>query len=127
MATSNKPGHRGIAHVFHACRYSLKGLWAAYLHEEAFRLELLAMVVMIPLGLWLGGNGAERALLVGSLFLVPLAELVNSAVEAVVDRFGETPHPLSGRAKDLGSAAVFVTLIIVAVVWVLVLWPRLLG
>jgi diacylglycerol kinase (ATP) len=83
------------------------------------------MVVMLPAALWLGGNGIERALLVGSLLLVLIIELINSAVEAVVDRVGVEHHTLAGRAKDIGSAAVFMALVNVAVVWACVLWERL--
>jgi diacylglycerol kinase (ATP) len=103
----------------------MKGLKAAITHEEAFRLELMAMVVLLPLALWLGQGGVERALLVGSLLLVLLVELINSALEAVVDRVGVEHHELSGRAKDIGSAAVFIALTNVAVVWGLLLWERL--
>lgn len=126
MAQVHKPDHRGIAHVLYAFGYSLKGLRAAFRHEEAFRLELIAVVVMLPLGLWLGTDGVERALLVGTLLLVLIVELVNSAVEAVVDRVGSEHHKLSGRAKDIGSAAVFMALGNVAVVWGLVLGDRFL-
>src|SRR5690606_31810194 len=105
MAEINKPGHKGLSHVFKAFGYSMQGLKAAWHYEEAFRLELLALIVMLPAALWLGGNGVERALLVGSLLLVLLVELINSAIEAVVDRVGVEHHTLAGRAKDIGSAA----------------------
>ena len=124
-APVNKPDHRGIAHVLQATRYSWKGLRAAFRHEEAFRLELAAFVVMFPLGLWLGGDGVERALLIGSLMLVLIVELINSAVEAVVDRVGLDHHSLSGRAKDIGSAAVFMALVNAALIWGLLLYPKL--
>lgn len=84
-------------------------------------------VVLAPLGIWLGQSGVERALLVGSLMLVLIVELLNSAVEALVDRIGSERHELSGVAKDLGSAAVFVALVLVVVVWSLVLIPRFLS
>ena len=87
-------------------------------------LELALFVVLAPLGIWLGQSGVERALLVGSLMLVLIVELLNSAVEALVDRIGSERHELSGVAKDLGSAAVFVALVLVVVVWSLVLIPR---
>jgi diacylglycerol kinase (ATP) len=125
MAQINKPDHKGLNHVFKAFSYSMQGLKAAWQFEEAFRLELFAMVVMLPAALWLGGNGIERALLVGSLLLVLIIELINSAVEAVVDRVGVEHHTLAGRAKDIGSAAVFMALVNVAVVWACVLWERL--
>lgn len=124
-AEINKPGHRGLSHVIQAGIYSLQGLRAALKYEEAFRLELLALVVMLPLGLWLGQSGVERALLIGSLLLVLIVELLNSALEAVVDRVGVEHHTLSGRAKDIGSAAVFMALLNVAVIWSLLLWERL--
>lgn len=123
----NKPGHRGISHVFNAMLYSFKGLKAACRYEEAFRLELLACVVMLPLALWLGQNGMERAMLVGSLLLVLIVELLNSAVETVVDRIGTEYHVLSGRAKDIGSAAVFMALVNVAIIWGFLLYERFLG
>lgn len=126
-ARINKPGHRGISHVFNAMLYSFKGLKAAFLHEEAFRLELLACVVMLPLAVWLGQDGIERALLVGSLLLVLIVELLNSAVETVVDRIGTEFHALSGRAKDIGSAAVFMALLNVAAVWGFLLFERFYG
>ncbi len=124
MAQINKPDHRGLNHVVKAFGYSVQGLKAAWQFEEAFRLELVAMVVLLPAALWLGHNGIERALLVGSLFLVLVVELINSAVEAVVDRVGVEHHTLAGRAKDIGSAAVFMTLTGVGVIWALLLLPH---
>lgn len=102
----------------------MQGLKAAWQFEEAFRLELFALIVMLPAALWLGGSGIERALLVGSLLLVLIVELINSAVEAVVDRVGIEHHTLAGRAKDIGSAAVFMALVNVLVVWGFVLYDR---
>jgi diacylglycerol kinase (ATP) len=126
-AEINKPGTRGIKHIFDAFGYSLKGLKAAITHEEAFRLELLAVVIMLPLAIWLGSNAVEYAMLIGSLLLVLIVELINSALEAVVDRVGVEHHELSGRAKDIGSAAVMITLINVAVIWGFILYDRLCG
>lgn len=120
----NKPDHRGLGHVIKATRYSLKGIRAALQYEEAFRLELMAMVLMVPAAIYLGQTGIERALMVGSLLLVLIAELVNSAVEAIVDRISIEHHILSGRAKDIGSAAVFIALINVAAVWGFILADR---
>ena len=117
-----KPGATGLRRVLDATRYSLAGLAAAFRHEAAFRQELALALVLVPLGLWLGEDGVARALLVGSVLLVLVVEVLNSAVEAVVDRIGDEIHPLAGRAKDLGSAAVFIALVNAAVVWVLVLW-----
>ena len=105
---------------------SLLGLRAAWLHESSFRLEVYLFVVLAPLALWLGADGVERALLVGSMVLVLSAELLNSAVEAVIERYGAEHHELAGRAKDMGSAAVFVLMMNVLLVWGLVLGPRLL-
>ncbi|MCK5639357.1 MAG: diacylglycerol kinase [Gammaproteobacteria bacterium] len=118
----NKPGHKGLGHVFKAFGYSMKGLKAAIKYEEAFRQELILLIILLPLGLWLGNDGVERALLVGSLLLVLIVELINSAIEAVVDRVGIEQHELSGRAKDIGSAAVFLALMNVLLIWGLVLW-----
>ena len=104
--------------------YSFRGFAGAFRNEAAFRQELALVVILAPLGIWLGTTGVERALLVGSLLLVLMVELLNSAVEAVVDRVGLERHALSGLAKDIGSAAVFVALMNVLIVWVLVLWPH---
>ena len=123
-APINKPDHKGLTHVFKAVIYSWQGLKAAVKYEEAFRLELMGLVVMLPLGIWLGQNGVERALLVGSLILVLAFELFNSAIEAIVDRVSLEHHVLSGRAKDLGSAVVMMSLINVAVIWGFILYDR---
>jgi len=114
-------GARGWRRLIDATGYSLAGFRACFENEEAFRQEIFGLLLFIPLGLWLGQNGPERALLVGVLLMIPLAELFNSAIEAVVDRFGGEPHELSGRAKDIGSAAVFLAIAMAAVVWLLVL------
>ena len=113
-----------LQRVWRAAGYSAAGLAAALRNETAFRQELALFVVLAPLGVWLGHDGVERALLVGSLVLVLIVELLNSAIEAAVNRVGREPHELSGRAKDLGSAAVFVSLLLVVSVWVLVLADR---
>lgn len=112
----------GVNRLFRAMYCSVLGFKAACRHEEAFREELLLCAVLIPLGLWLGTTGAERALLVGCLLVVLIVELLNSALEAVVDRIGTEHHELSGRAKDLGSAAVYLAIINVSIIWLLVLW-----
>ena len=117
----SKPGNTGLKRVIKAAGYSWAGLKAAFKHEAAFRQELALCLVLIPTGLWLGQSGIERALLIGSLLLVLIIELLNSAIEAVVDRFGGEQHELSRRAKDIGSAAVFVALSNAAVIWVLLL------
>lgn len=123
MATLLK-GIADIGRVIRAAGYSLAGLKAAALGEAAFRQELALFVVLAPLGIWLGRTGVERALLVGSLVLVLIVELLNSAVEALVNRIGPEQHELSGMAKDLGSAAVFLAIVLVVTVWALVLIPR---
>ena len=119
-------GHlpRRPGRILKATRWSLQGLRAAWLHESSFRLEVYLLVVLGPLGLWLGGNGVERALLVGSCLLVLAMELLNSAVEAVIERYGAEFHELAGRAKDMGSAAVFVVMLNVVLTWGLILAPR---
>lgn len=116
---------RGPVGAWRALRWSLKGLQAAWRYESSFRLEVVLFVLLAPLGWWLGADGLERALLIGSLLLVLSAELLNSAVEAVIERFGPEHHELAGRAKDMGSAAVFVLMLNVLLVWGLLLWPRL--
>ena len=110
--------------VIRATGYALAGLRAAWNYEAAFRQEVALFVVLAPLGAWLGQNGVERALLIGSLVFVLVAELVNSAVEAAVNRVGPERHELAGRAKDLASAAVLLALGLVVVVWVLILAER---
>lgn len=119
-----KPGRTGLARIVAATGYSLKGLRAALRHEAAFRQELVLALVLLPLALWLGQDGVQRALLAAPVLLVLVVELINSAIEAVVDRLGDEWHELAGRAKDLGSAAVFVSLLLLVLVWGLVLWPR---
>lgn len=102
--------------------HSFRGLRAAFIHEAAFRQEIILSAVLIPAALWLGENGMERTLLTGSILLVLIVELLNSGIEAVVDRFGGERHELSGRAKDIGSAAVLLALVNVLVIWVLILF-----
>ena len=114
-------GSTGPARLSRAFGSTFRGLAAAWRAEEAFRQECLLAAVVVPLGLWLGANGIERALLVGPMFLVLAIELVNSAIEATVDRIGVERHPLSAMAKELGSAAVFVAFALLALNWLLVL------
>ena len=114
-------GNKGFTRIMKASQYSWQGLRAAYRHEEAFRQELWLSIVLIPLGFWLGQTGIERALLAGSVILLLLVEMLNSAIEAVVDRIGDEQHELSGRAKDMGSAAVAISIGLIVVVWTLVL------
>jgi diacylglycerol kinase (ATP) len=103
------------------------GFVHAWRYEAAFRQEIALTVVLAPLAMFLGRTGVERVILIGSCLLVLIVELLNSAVEATVDRVGEEHHELSGRAKDLGSAAVLVSLVAVATVWVTVAWQRFIG
>lgn len=111
----------GMTRIIKATGYSLAGIKAAWKHEAAFRQESLGVAIFLPLGLFLGQNGIERAMLAASLLMVMVTELLNSAVEAVVDRVGPEYHPLSERAKDLGSAAVFVSIALAVIVWALIL------
>ena len=121
-------GHlpRGPRRIMLATRWSLQGLRFAWLYESSFRLEVYLFAVLGPLGLWLGHDPIERVLLVGSGLLVIGMELLNSAVEAVIERYGAEHHEMSGRAKDMGSAAVFVLMLNVVMTWALILAPRFL-
>ncbi|MEW8624879.1 MAG: diacylglycerol kinase [Candidatus Thiodiazotropha sp.] len=100
----------------------MKGFRSTYKNEEAFRQEVLLTIILAPLGLWLGDNSIEKILLVGPLLIVLIVELLNSAIESVVDRISTENHKLSGRAKDQGSAAVLVSLMLVALCWIMVLF-----
>lgn len=121
MASSGATGYERILKSF---IYSWSGLRAAFRHEEAFRQELLLAVVLVPLALWLGNDAVQRALLAASMLLVLIVELLNSAIEAAIDRVGAERHALSARAKDMASAAVFLSFINVAVIWATILLPR---
>ena len=114
-------GKTGLKRLFNAFFYSLDGFRAAFKHEDAFRQEALLALVAVPLALWLGKTGVERALMIASVLLVLIVELLNSAIEAAVDRISLEHHHLIKRAKDMGSAAVLVSLINAAVVWGVVL------
>jgi len=118
-------GATGLRRLLNAMRYSLEGLSDAVRHEAAFRQELLLAAVLVPLGLWLGADRIEGVLLAGSVLLVLVVELLNSAIEAAVDRVSLENHELAKRAKDYGSAAVMMSLAMLAAVWLLVLLPRL--
>lgn len=113
--------HSGLKHVFKAAQYSLKGLKAA-LRETAFQHELLLAAIMLPLAFLLGKTNVETALLAGSVLMVLVVELLNSAIEAVVDRVGREYHELAGRAKDMGSAAVFCAMIICLLIWGIIIF-----
>ncbi len=110
-----------------ATQWSIQGLKAAWLHESSFRLEVCAFIVLAPIGIWLGATPVERVLLVGVILLVLAAELLNSSIEAVIERFGNDHHEVVGRAKDMGSAAVFVLMVNVLLTWALILLPPLLA
>jgi len=115
----------GLTRIIKAAGYSWKGLRAAWQHEAAFRQEAIAAIVAIVVALWLDVDAITRVLLVGSVVLVIIVEVLNSAVEAVVDRIGSEIHPLAGRAKDMGSAAVLLTILLAVFVWIMLLVPHL--
>ena len=119
-----KPGATGITRIIKATGFSLAGLRAAFHHEAAFRQECLLFLVAIPCSLLLGRTPLEITLLITSVGLVLVVELLNSAIEAVVDRISNEPHELSGRAKDIGSAAVFITLVLASLLWITIAWSR---
>ncbi|WP_027962181.1 diacylglycerol kinase [Halomonas halodenitrificans] len=122
-----KPEHTGWRHLVHSTRYSLKGLKAAWRHEAAFRQELILFLLLLPLVVWVGAGPVEWVLLLGSGLVVLAVELLNSAIESVVDRIGPEHHELSGRAKDLGSAAVMASLLLAGLTWLLLLGQKLFG
>jgi diacylglycerol kinase (ATP) len=115
---------RGPKQIYKALIWSLKGLRAGWTFEASFRFEVYVCIILFPLGLWIGHGAVEKALLSGSLLLVLSTELLNSAVEAVVDKVSPEFHELAGRAKDMGSAAVFLLMANVLLCWTLVLWQR---
>lgn len=116
-----KKSGAGLTRLCNAFGWSMAGFAAALKHEKAFQQELVCCLVLAPFALWLGETGMEKALLLGSLFLILIVEMLNSAVEAVVDRIGGEHHTLSGRAKDMGSAAVFLALANAGLCWLLIL------
>jgi diacylglycerol kinase (ATP) len=109
---------QGMKRIIQAAKYSYQGICSAFKGEAAFREELIACVVLIPLAFWFDVSAIERLLMIISLLFVLIVELLNSAIEAVVDRVGTERHPLSGQAKDMGSAAVTISILIVIAVWV---------
>ena len=119
-----KPGKRGVSRLIAATRYSVKGFKAAWKNEEAFRQEILLCAVLAPAAFWLGQTTVEILLLLLSLIIVILAELTNTAIESIVDRIGSEHHPLSGQAKDLGSALVLVSNGAVVLVWGMIALDR---
>ena len=114
----------GLNRIWHAARYSIDGLRAGW-GETAFRQEALAAIVLLPLAFWLGQSWVERALLAGVVLMVLIVELLNTCVETVIDRVGPEWHALSKRAKDIGSAAVFLSLLVCCGTWAGALWHRL--
>lgn len=116
---------RGLSRLWHALGYSLAGLRAGW-HETAFRQEAWAALVLVPLAVWLGQSWVETALLAGAVVLVMVVELLNTGIEAAIDRVGPEWHVLSKRAKDMGSAAVLLSLLLCGAVWGAALWQRLL-
>lgn len=112
-----------VTRLINATVFSLQGLRTAFIHEQAFRLEVYIFIILVPLAFYLGSSNLDYALMIGSWLLVMIVELVNSAIEAVVDRFGGEQHELSGRAKDIGSAAVMMALLLSAITWAGVLIP----
>lgn len=122
MVNHNQGG--GLRRIWNAGLYSLAGICAAWKNEAAFRQEIILGLVLVPAAFWYGSTAVERVLLIGSCLIVLIVELLNSAVEATIDRIGEDPHKLSGRAKDMGSAAVFISLWIVIMTWGLIGYAR---
>ena len=122
-----KSRETGWRHLVNSTRYSFKGLKAAFQHEAAFRQEPVLCLLLLPLAWWIGETPIEWLLLVGSCFLVLIVELLNSAVETAIDRIGPEHHVLSGRAKDIGSAAVMLSLIMAGMTWGLLLWQKVAG
>jgi diacylglycerol kinase (ATP) len=118
MANQNA---KGLKRLINACIFSVAGFKATWKHEEAFRQEVILFVISTPVAIWFGQTNIEKLLLIGSMVLVMLVELLNTAVESVVDRVGLEHHELSGRAKDIGSAAVMMSLTWAAVTWALIL------
>ncbi|MCK4842345.1 MAG: diacylglycerol kinase [Methylococcales bacterium] len=115
---------KGLKRLFNAILFSMAGFKATWKNEEAFRLEVILFVVSTPLAIWLGESTIEKILLIASVVMVLIVEIVNSAIEAVVDRSGHEYHELSGRAKDMGSAAVFLTLLLALAIWLSILFVK---
>ena len=117
-------GRRGLRRIINAAGYSARGLRAAWIHESAFRQEVMLSAFMLPAALWLGTTWVERSLLMGTVVLVLAVEMLNSALEAAVDRVSLELHPLAGRAKDMGSAAVLLALLLCGGTWAAAIWAR---
>lgn len=125
-AEFDKADNTGFTHLINATRFSMRGLTAAFRYEAAFRQELALMVILLPAAFFVGSNALETAVLIAVSLLILIVELLNSALESIVDRIGSEHHPLSGRAKDMGSAAVFITLLCVFLTWILIIWQNFL-
>ncbi|MFU0841538.1 MAG: Diacylglycerol kinase [Burkholderia sp.] len=123
QSAADLKGKSGITRLINATRYSMQGFKAAFQNEDAFREEVLLAVVLIPAALLLPVGAVEKVLLIGSVLMLMLTEILNTAVEAVVDRIGPELHPLSGRAKDLGSAAVFIATVLLIITWAFLALP----
>ena len=117
---------KGLNRILHAGSYSIQGLLAGW-QETAFRQEAIAAMVMVPLGFWLGTHWIEISLLVGSVVLVMVVELLNTGIESAIDRIGPEWHDLSKRAKDMGSAAVLLSLLLCCGIWLAAIWHKLLA
>ncbi|WP_347331975.1 diacylglycerol kinase [Marinimicrobium locisalis] len=122
-----KPGKTGLRRIINAFGYSLHGFAAAWRFEAAFRQEVYLALILLPLAFWLGEGMLEQLFLISSLFWVLMAEMANSAVEAAIDRTGDEIHVLAARAKDMGSALVLLSLILLAIIWGAFLFRRLVG
>ena len=118
-------GKQGLQRLLNATRYSIQGIKAGIQHEAAFREELLLALILIPIALLLPVSILEKVVLIEATLLIPFAEIINSAIEACVDRFGNEIHPLAGRAKDMGSAGVFFALIMAGIAWVAIAGPAI--
>jgi diacylglycerol kinase (ATP) len=125
QSAADLKGKSGITRLINATRYSMQGFKAAFQNEDAFREEVLLAVVLIPAALLLPVGAVEKVLLIGSVLMLMLTEILNTAVEAVVDRIGPELHPLSGRAKDLGSAAVFIATVLLIITWAFLALPAI--
>ena len=122
-----KSPHSGLKRVFYAAGYSWKGFKSTWKHEAAFRQEVILFTLMAPLAFWIGETASERVILIAVLLIVLVVELLNSAIESVVDRIGEDYHKLSGRAKDQGSAAVFLSFSMAILVWIGFIISKVMG
>lgn len=119
-----KTDRKGVKHIISSAGFSLAGLVSAVKNETAFRQELILFAILMPVSFWIGRSVLEEIMLIGSCLVVMIAELLNSAIEAAIDRIGDEYHILSKQAKDMGSAAVFLSLILLATVWIMIMVDR---